>query len=276
MADGVKVGNHYGSADISARIISALRAADKNLDRLTRADLSPFDEFHGGGLASTRALAKLAGMRAGMQVVDLGCGIGGPARTLADEFGCSVTGIDVTEEFIRAATLLTEHTNMGAQCKFVHGSATATPLADGVYDCVWSQNMMMNVANKAELFAEVWRLLKPGGLFAFEAVLAGSVATPHLPTFWAAHSDINHLVTWAKLEDLFAQAGLEVVTLRETTADVIKHGRRRKAAFEQQDPHALTIHVIVPDNVEGKMSNALLNNEQGRTRTITGVCRKPA
>ena len=268
------VAGHYGGADISARILEALGRAGVDLERLERRDLTPFDEFHGGGIASTRDLAAFAGLQAGMHVLDVGSGIGGPARTLADEFGCRVSGIDLTTEFVAAAVMLTEKLGMECRCDFRQGSATALPYPDDHFDAVWSQNMMMNVADKSTFFSEVARVLKPGGSFAFEAVLEGNGEPLHLPTFWASSADMNFLVTREALEDLLETAGLARVKLEDTTAAVIAQGHKRKAALSRPRPQQLNISVIVPDEVEDKMSHALMNNEQGRTRTIKGVYRK--
>ncbi len=110
------VEQHYGSADSCARILASLRVAGRDLERLERRDRTPFDEFHGGGIASTRDLAAFAGMRADMHVLDLGCDISGPARTLAAEFGCRVSGLDLTAEFVRAADMLTSRIGMQDVC----------------------------------------------------------------------------------------------------------------------------------------------------------------
>ena len=145
---------HYGAADISARILDALARAGRDPERLERADLAPFDEFHGGGIASTRDLATFAGITPGLRVLDVGSGIGGPARTLAAEFGCTVTGVDLTREFVAAAQMLTARLGMGDACRFVQGSATALPCAAASFDLAWSQNMLMNVADKAALMVQ--------------------------------------------------------------------------------------------------------------------------
>lgn len=273
-AGELAVEQHYGSTDISARILAALASAGKDPARLERADLAPFDEFHGGGIASTRDLARYAGLAPAMHVLDIGCGIGGPARTLAAEFGCRVTGIDVTREFVRAAEMLTTRVGMQAQCDFVHGNGGALPWPDASFDAVWSQNMLMNVADKARFFAEVARVLRPGGLFAFESVLAGSGKPIHLPCFWAARAELSHLVTRETLEAQLDVAGLTVTALEDTTAAVIAQGHKRRAAVAGTGPTNLSIAVIVPDDVHEKMDNALRNNEEGRTRTIKGVCRR--
>lgn len=262
---------HYGAEDICARILHALAGAGKDLGTLTRADLAPFDEFHGGGIASTRDLARFAGLGPGTHVLDIGCGIGGPARTLAAEFACSVVGVDLTHEFIRAARMLTARLGMDAQCSFEHGNATTLPFPDGSFDLAWSQNMLMNVSDKAQLFDEIVRVLKPGAHFALETVLAGDGRAIHLPVFWASRADLNFLVTRTELESLLRHAGLEAVALEETTAAVIANGRKRRAALAAQDPQQLTINVIVPDDVETKMDNMLKNNEEGRTITIKAL-----
>ncbi|MEX2479770.1 MAG: class I SAM-dependent methyltransferase [Gammaproteobacteria bacterium] len=273
--DETAVARHYGDADISARILAALAAAGKDPDHLERRDLSPFDEFHGGGIASTRDLARYAGLTAGMRVLDIGCGIGGPARTLAAEFGCQVTGIDLTAAFVDAATMLSDRVGMSASCSFRQGSATALPCADASFDCVWSQNMMMNVADKAAFFAEVARVLRPGGLFAFETVLAGNGESIHLPAFWASRAELSHLVTRDELTELLAAAGLEMCALDDTTAEVIAQAHKRQAQIAAATPATLSIAVIVPEDVERKMANALANNEQGRTITVKGLYRRP-
>jgi SAM-dependent methyltransferase len=254
-----------------ARILDALRTAGINPDKLQRQQLSAFDEFHGGGIASTRDLARYAGITEGMRIADIGCGIGGPARTLADEFGCHVTGVDLTPEFVRAATMLTGRVGMDAVCDFKLGSATAIPLPDASFDAVWSQNMMMNVADKATFFSEVVRILKPGGVFAFEAVLSGNGAAIHLPAFWASHAAINHLVSRSQLEQLLTASGLQQCACENTTAQVIAAARKRSAVFASADPGLLTVHVIVPHDVTTKMANALRNNEQGRTVTVKAL-----
>lgn len=276
MSGALDIDRHYGAQDICARIDAALLGAGKDPTHLTRADLSPFDEFHGGGLASTRDLARYAGLAAGQRVLDLGCGVGGPARTLAAEFDCEVTGIDLTRAFIAAAERLTARVGLASSCRFELGSATGLPFANESFDVVWSQNVLMNVADKARCFAEVARVLKPGGRFAFEAVLAGDGRAIHLPTFWASRAELNHLVTRHELAALLAGAGLVEQALEDTTAAVIAQGHKRRAAVAASNPRELTIAVIVPDDVARKVDNALKNNEEGRTVTVKALYRRAA
>ena len=169
----------YGPTDISARILTHLRLAGVDVQALTREDLVSFDEFHGGGQESTRTLARLAKLEPRMRVLDLGCGIGGPARTLAAEFGCRLTGIELTYEFYRAAEMLTAKLGLSHLVQFRHGGAAAMPFDDAAFDVVWSQNSLMNIADKGSPLRQIHRVLRVGGRFAFQTMLAGEVPGLH-------------------------------------------------------------------------------------------------
>ena len=142
------INDQYGQPDLSSRILKALQDAGKDINSLTREDLSSFDEFHGGGLAATKELASLAGPLEGLQVLDVGSGIGGPARTLASEYGCEVTGIDLTEEFCLAAEMLTARLGLDDKVRFRCGNALDLPFDDATFDLVWMQNSSMNIPEK--------------------------------------------------------------------------------------------------------------------------------
>ncbi len=268
------VERHYAPGDVWARIVERLRAAGHDPETLTRDVAAQFDEFHGGGRESTRALARFAGLAPELAVLDVGCGIGGPARTLAAEFGADVTGVDLTQGFVVAATRLSARLGLEQRTRFVHGSATALPIADASIDLVWSQNMLMNVPDKARLAAEVARVLKPGGLFAFEAVVAGS-GEPYYPAFWSATPELSFLVTADALRATLRAAGLVERDWQDNTAQVVALGRRRVAALRREGASALDIGAIVPAQVAEKMMNGLRNNEEGRTLAIQAVYLRP-
>ena len=266
---------HYAPGDVWARIVDSLRAAGHDPKRLTRDVAAQFDEFHGGGRESTRALARFAGIADGMQVLDVGSGIGGPARTLAAEFGADVTGVDLTLEFVHAAGVLSERLGLAAKTRFIHGSALALPVPDASMDVVWSQNMLMNIPDKAGFAREVARVLRPGGILAFEAVVAGEGAA-HYPAFWAASAELSFLVTGDELRAAFRTAGLEEARWLDNTAQVVALGRKRYAALTRDGEPRLGIGAIVPEQVLEKTRNGLLNNEEGRTLAVQGIYTRPA
>ena len=261
----------YGDIDIAAEIFDRLQQAGKDLDRLTRDDLPAIDEFHAGGRDSTRELALIAGIRPGARVLDLGCGVGGPARTLAAEFGCTVVGVDISHEYCRAAQLLTGMLGMESAVSFMCADVMDLPLPDESFDVVWSQNVWMNIEDKMRFLQQVIRVLRPGGLFALESILAGPVPGIHLPVLWADTPALNHLVTAAAAKALLISSGLQERTWQDTTLRSIELQKKRQAINEQVGPPILSLEAIVPVNFRAKVANVLRNNLESRTMTIQAV-----
>ena len=202
---------HYTRADLGAAILAAVRERGGDTDRPTFEDLAPFDHFHNGGRPATLALLRLADPPRGARVLDVGGGIGGPARTLARDLDCHVTVLDATPAFCEAGTLLTARTGLADLVEFRHGSALAMPFADGAFDLVWMQNVGMHIADKGRLYAEIARVLRPGGRFALQDLLAGAAQPAHYPTPWAATALESFLPTAEELRDLLATTGLREV-----------------------------------------------------------------
>ena len=272
MSDYVHAINQiYGQAELSAKLLTALREAGKDLDALTRDDLAVFDEQHGGGREATRELARLTGLRADMHVLDVGSGLGGPARTLAAEFGCRVTGRDLTEEFCRAAVMLTARVGLQERITFQHGSALDLPFEATSFDVVWTQGMLMNIADKPRLFAEAYRVLRPGGRLAFQASLAGPVPGVYYPTFWADDAQLSFLVPPEECRRLLVATGFQ---------ERAWHDRTPQAGPEEAtaagSPPALGWAVIVATNLEGRIANMRRNYAEGRLVQVMAVFERPA
>lgn len=208
--------DYWGRTGLAPAILAALVAAGKRLDALTIDDLAPFDQFHGGGKAATVRLARLAGLVPGTRVLDVGGGLGGPARTLAVEFGCQVTVLDVTESYVQAGTLLTTHLGLNDRVTHRLGTALALPDDLGAVDVVWTQNSGMNIADKAQLYAGFHRVLQPGGRLAFHEPMAGPVQPLIFPTMWAADGASSFLWPPDELRQLIEAAGFRAQTWEVT------------------------------------------------------------
>src|SRR5262245_34795778 len=167
------------------------------------------DHFHGGALAATQTLAKLGELTAGEQVLDMGGGFGGPARTLAAEFGCHVTVLDPTEAFIRAGQALTERLRLEEAVQFFVGSGLDTPFDDECFDVVWTQNASMNIPDKARLVAEQRRVLRRGGRLVFQEIFAGPGGDLLCPVPWARDPATSFLVPPEHVRTLLREAGFE-------------------------------------------------------------------
>jgi SAM-dependent methyltransferase len=210
---------HWGREHLAEAILDALVARGIDLDALTVDALAPVDQFHGGGQPVTVRLARLAGAAPGTRVLDVGGGFGGPARTLAVEFGCQVTSVDLTESYVRAARMLTAR--MGLEDRVSHqvGNALALPFPDGAFDMVWTQNSGMNIADKERLYRGFHRVLRPGGLLAIQEPMAGPVQPLVYPVMWARDASTSFLCTPAQMREVIESAGFRVRVWDDVTAE---------------------------------------------------------
>ncbi len=268
--------NYAPGGDIAARIIAGLRAAGKDPDAPHPDDLAPVDQFHTGGKEATLRLARRAGIAAGMRVLDLGGGLGGPARTLAREIGCTVTVLDLTEEYCRAGELLTERTGLADRVTFRHGDATAPPFADGSFDAVWTQHSSMNIADKATLYAEAYRVLRPGGRLALHEVMAGPVQPLHFPVPWAREPAVSFLQPPDAVRAILRDAGFnEIFWEDETAASVVRDHARIAAGGPSSGPPQLGLHLLLGADAGTRFRNSLRNREEGRMAVIQAAVERP-
>lgn len=224
------VGSHYNTSDLEGRILADLQAAGKDLAALTPDDLVRVDQFHSGGRAATLDLARRTGVGAGQAVLDSGGGVGGPARTLAATFGCRVTVVDLTEEYCRTGAALTARLGLADRVWFAQGNALALPFPAGAFDLAWTQHSSMNIADKARLYAELYRVVRPGGRLALHEILAGPGGPVHFPVPWAGGAAISFLCSPAEAQAAICGAGFRPVAWEDQTAAALAWFQRLVAA----------------------------------------------
>ncbi len=201
------VNKHYGRNDLMETILAGLRAAGKDPDHITYEDLTPVDNFHTRGRDSTRELARLAGFSPGLNVLDMGGGLGGPARLLAAECGIHVTVLDLTEEYCRVGQLLTERVGLAGLVTFRVGNALDLPFPGAAFDAVWTQHSSMNIPDKERLYSEVHRVLKPRGKLALHEIMGTSLGPVHFPVPWAGVPEISFVRPAEEMRALLASSG---------------------------------------------------------------------
>ncbi len=211
--------SHWERGGLLDAIDAALAASGKAPDALTVDDLVPLDQFHGGGKAATLRLARLAGLSPGMRVLDVGGGLGGPARTLAVEFGCTVTVVDLTASYVHAGAALTARVGLAARVAHRMGDALALTDADGAYDVVWTQNAGMNIADKEALYAGFHRVLRNGGILALQEPMRGPGGPSVLPLMWARDAATDHLRTPEAMRATIAAAGFRAQMWDDVTLE---------------------------------------------------------
>ena len=275
MTDIQTIADHWGRGDVYGMIISALEKTSKRLDQLTVEDLAPVDHFHARGFPATVELADRLPIRPGQHILDIGCGLGGPARYIAQRFGCRVSGIDITEPFVTAANQLTACLRMQDQVEIELGDGQHLPYADASFDGAYAQHVTMNVADRPRFFAEAFRVLKPGAFFALTEHGLGPTGTPHHPVPWSEDGSGAWLITPPKTRRLLEQAGFEAVDMEDTGVKYVAGYKAAIARAERGELPPLGSHILMGDSALPKTRNAARNIEEGRTHPFQLLCRKP-
>ena len=276
MPEHGSVADHWArGGDVYERIVAALQASSKSLDALSVADLAPVDHFHARGFAATVELGDVLPIGSGDHVLDIGCGLGGPARYFAERFGCSVRGIDITEPFVEAGNKLTRLLGLTDSVIIEPGDGQHLPYADDTFDGAYTQHVTMNVADRARFFAEAWRVVKPGGFFALTEHGLGRTGQPHHPVPWSEDRTGEWLVTPSRTRELLGAAGFVDVEVEDTGAGYLAAYRSVMAAAQNGDLPPLGLHILMGDTAPAKVRNAARNIEEGRTAPVRVLCRKP-
>jgi len=270
-----EVSSHYSRGDLLSRLSAALSEDGVDPERPSIESLAPYDQFHGRGLEATSEIAGLIQAGPTDHVLDIGSGIGGPARYFANRFGCSVTGIDLTPEFCDVARHLTRLLKMEDRVRFEVGDALAMPFSDASFDGAYSLNVSMNIADKSAFYREIHRVLRPGAWLVLSEVAKGEGGDPDYPTPWAGSARTSFLSTPEETRRSVLEAGFDVIRLHGTLDKAREFGARSRAMVErgEKPPHRAVI-LIHGDTATRIMANMSRGLSEGRIVPIEVLGRK--
>ncbi len=267
-----KINEHYGKVSILDSILEKLKINKIDPDNLTRKDLETFEDFHIGGKLATHHLAEFANFPKGAKVLDIGCGIGGPARTLAEDYGCKVVGVDLTEAYVHAATQLTSMLRMEDKVSFSQGDATGTlPFESKEFDYVWLQHVTMNIEDKKNLFKEVHRLLKDDGKLVFYEIIKGNDQPIAYPVFWSPTDELSFLVNKNSYKSALEDAGLVEQVWEDKSQFASDWFQKMLDNMKASGPPKLGLKVIIADDVPIKAKNILDGINEGKLQVVRAI-----
>ena len=269
------VAEHYGSAGIAERVLAALREAKGADAPVTPDNLAPFDHFHGRGLVATQEIAAQLALKPGERVLDIGSGIGGPARWFAATYRVHVTGVDLTPEFCAAAETLNALTGLTDRVRIIQGSALDLPVPDGAFDAAYSQNVIMNIADKKQFYREAFRALRPGGRLALSNLCAGPAGEPYFPAPWATTRETSFLATPDEMRADLIAAGFDIVEFRDITAAMREAQRRTRERLDKDDMPKIAVDIIMGERAPEMQRNSIRTIEDHRGIAIEALAKKP-
>ena len=269
-----EVADHYTHGDLERAILAGLRALGRDADDIRPEDLAAIDEFHIGGQSATDELAARLDLKPGTTLLDLGSGLGGPARLFARQYGCSVIGLDLTPEYVSVAARLTELVGLQDRAEFRVGSALELPFAGSSFDRATLLHVGMNIPDKERLCREVYRVLKPGGLFGVYDVMRTGEEEIEFPVPWAATKATSFAETPQRYREALESAGFEVISERDRRETGAEFFRQMKARIAASGPPPLGLHVLMGQDAPIKTGNMLRNLEAGCIAPVEMIARR--
>ncbi len=273
LSSNSQIKGHYHRDALYEAIIEKLQSVDIPLDQVSRSDLSKVDEFHVRGAEVSKELANKIDLKHS-KVLDVGCGIGGPCRMLADEYNCDVTGIDLSDEFIRTARKLTELVRLDDRTTFLQGDATSLPFEDASFDAVWTQHVQMNIANKKQFYSEIARVLKPEGKFIYYDIFKKDDGAIGYPMPWADKEAISHLFTLSEKHQILDEVDLTVTHRKDETAAGISFFENLLDKIDHGKDPVLGLNVLMGSTTRVKLGNLLEALKDGKLELESGICSK--
>lgn len=267
--------NQYDTPGLYEDILNRLWEQQIDRSNVSRRDIAGVDEFHVRGAEVSRELAGQAKLF-NSRVLDVGCGLGGPSRMLADEYNCEVTGIDLSHEYIRTARGLSELVGLQDKTRFIQSNALELPFENGSFDVVWTQHVQMNVRHKLKFYSEIQRVLRENGTFIYYDIFRTESGGVNFPVPWADNASASFLVSPSHVEDLLTRLCFKKLYLTDQTRAGINFLDSLFEKMKTDGPPKLGLNVLMGGLTGEKLGNILKGLKEEQIVLQSGIYVKNA
>jgi len=269
----ILIENQYNLSGLFEDIIKRLKDQGVDLNNLSRSDIAGVDEFHLRGVEVTKELVTEFDFK-NLKVLDVGCGLGGPSRMLADEFNCNVSGIDMSHEYIRTAQKLSEIIKLNGTTEFVQGDALNLPFEDGSFDAVWTQHVQMNIEDKVTFYSEINRVLKNNGALIYYDIFKKNNEDVNYPVPWANNTSVSFLQTIANMDSILNSLGLTKMQATNQTEGAIAFLYDLFNKIKTNGLPKLGLNVLMGSSTKEKLENVQKALEANKIELQSGIYKK--
>ena len=274
MINSKSIENFWTRGDIFSRVQHAMSEAGLINKELNIEDLFPIDQYHARGIAATVDLGKRMPISKNQKIIDIGCGLGGPARYYAKEFKCFITGIDITPSFIEIGNEFNKLTSMSDNIKLLVGNGEILDFKNETFDGAYSQHVTMNISDRKKFFSEAFRVLKKDSFFAFTEHGLGPEGNPIFPLPWADSSEMSFLLPPETTISILKDIGFSDIKIIETADKYISGYEKLIGLKSAKKKPVLGIHVIGGESMKQRSTNSMQSIKENRTLPFEIVCKK--
>jgi ubiquinone/menaquinone biosynthesis C-methylase UbiE len=269
----IRIENQYHLPGLFEEILDRLKEQGVDLKNITRSNISGVDELHVRGAEVSKELVGQFNIN-DLRVLDVGCGIGGPSRMLADDYNCIVSGIDMSHEFIRTAQKLTELIKLNGTTEFVQGDALDLPYRDASFDVVWTQHVQMNIENKKKFYSEISRVLKNGGSLIYYDIFKKNKEDVNYPVPWADNKSVSFLGTISNMENILKELGFSKTQTTDQSEMAVAFFKDVFEKIKMHGPPKLGLNVLMGASTKEKLGNVLKGLEENKIELQSGIYKK--
>lgn len=269
------VSEHYTHGELLGAIQDSIIKMGKTTDSVTVDDLAPVDEFHIGGRQATDHLLDQINFSEDDHILDVGCGLGGACRYVSSKYNNRVTGIDITQEYIDVGVAICAWVGLDRQISLHQGSALSMPFEDATFDGAIMLHVGMNIGDKVRLFAEVYRVLRPGKYFCVYDIMQLSDGDLIFPVPWATDKSTSLLATPDQYTEALRAAGFSPSReniRRDFALEIFRKLQLKTQAGEGPPP--LGLHTLMQESTGLKVRNMIHNIETGLIAPVELIARK--